>query len=75
MQAETLAAARQYEKDAIDRIRRIAIISADLEVKGKHKGRGDRLGQGDAALRGGAWDGDGVDFSDYRASSFVASQY
>lgn len=74
MQAEALAAVRQYEKDAIDRIRRIAIVSADLEVKGKQKGRGDRLGQGDATLRGG-WDGEGTDFSDYRASSFVASQY
>lgn len=75
MQTEALAAARQYEKDAIDRIRRIAIASAELEVKGKHKGRGDRLGQGDVDLRGSAWDGDGADFSDYRASSFVASQY
>lgn len=74
MQAEALAAVRQYEKDAIDRIRRIAIISADLEVKGKNKGRSDRLGQGDTGLRAG-WDGEGTDFSDYRASSFVASQY
>lgn len=35
MQAASLAAAQSYERDAIDRIRRIGIISADLEVKGK----------------------------------------
>lgn len=40
MQAASLAAAKNYEKDALDRIRRIGIVSADLEVKGKHKGQG-----------------------------------
>ena len=37
MQAASLAAAKNYEKEALDRIRRIGIVSADLEVKGKHK--------------------------------------
>lgn len=37
MQAASLAAAKNYEKDALDRIRRIGIISAELEVKGKRK--------------------------------------
>jgi hypothetical protein len=40
MQAAALAAAKNYEKDALDRIRRIGVVSADLEVKGKHKGPG-----------------------------------
>lgn len=40
MQAASLAAAKNYEKEALDRIRRIGIVSADLEVKGKHKGQG-----------------------------------
>lgn len=38
MQAASLAAAKSYEKDALDRIRRIGIISAELEVKGKQRG-------------------------------------
>lgn len=37
MQAASLAAAKNYENDAVDRIRRIGIISAELEVKGKPK--------------------------------------
>lgn len=38
MQAASLAAAKSYEKDALDRIRRIGITSAELEVKGKQRG-------------------------------------
>ncbi|CAN8096608.1 unnamed protein product [Discula destructiva] len=82
MQAEALAAARQYEKDAVDRIRRINLISAHLEVRGKHKGGGARAGgpngPSDGPLRGAHWDGAGNDlagYDDYSASSFVASQY
>lgn len=40
MQAASLAAAKNYEKDALDRIRRIGIISAELEVKGKPRSHG-----------------------------------
>lgn len=40
MQAASLAAARNYEKEALDRIRRIGIMSAELEVRGKHKNQG-----------------------------------
>lgn len=52
MQAASLAAAKSYEKDALDRIRRIGIISAELEVKGKPKGHG--LHQAEVAL-GSRW--------------------
>lgn len=38
MQAEALIAAKNYEKEALDRVRRIGILSAELEVKGKQKG-------------------------------------
>lgn len=38
MQNACLKSTRTYEKDAIDRIRRIGILSADLEVKGKQRG-------------------------------------
>lgn len=38
MQATVLAAAKNYERDAIDRIRRVGILSAELEVKGKRGG-------------------------------------
>lgn len=40
MQAASLAAAKNYEKEALDRIRRIGIMSAELEVRGKHKNQG-----------------------------------
>lgn len=56
MQAASLAAAKNYEKEALDRIRRIGIVSADLEVKGKHKN------QGAAAL--GALQGAGMRWGD-----------
>ncbi|KAJ0118439.1 hypothetical protein J7T55_009222 [Diaporthe amygdali] len=49
MQAAALAAAKNYEKEALDRIRRIGIVSADLEVKGKHKNQGSA---GVGALQG-----------------------
>ncbi|KAF3771451.1 hypothetical protein M406DRAFT_105202 [Cryphonectria parasitica EP155] len=38
MQVQSLNAARSYEKDAVDRIRRIGILSANLEVKGRQRG-------------------------------------
>lgn len=73
MQAETLATFKQYEKDAVDRIRRIGIISADLEVKGKQKGggRGGANGLGESVSGGGD-----VDW-DYETGvlPFLASQY
>jgi len=34
MQTKALATARNYEKEAVDRIRRISLAAADLEVKG-----------------------------------------
>lgn len=77
MQTEALAAAKQYEKDAVDRIRRIAIISADLEAKGtKKKGGNGGRGGGAGDLRGGyaPWGEDGDNMSDYQAS-VLASQY
>lgn len=40
MQATSLAAAKNYEKEALDRIRRIGVMSAELEVRGKHKNQG-----------------------------------
>lgn len=40
MQAAALEAARDYEKEALERIRRMSIIAADLEVKGPRKGHG-----------------------------------
>ncbi|KAI3401229.1 hypothetical protein diail_11935 [Diaporthe ilicicola] len=57
MQAASLAAAKNYEKEALDRIRRIGIVSADLEVKGKHKGQGS-AGIGGLQGTGTRW-GDG----------------
>lgn len=40
MQAASLATAKNYEREALDRIRRIGIMSAELEVRGKHKNQG-----------------------------------
>jgi COP9 signalosome complex subunit 1 len=37
MQATALEAARNYEKDALERIRRMSLAAADLEVKGQRK--------------------------------------
>lgn len=63
MQATSLAAARNYEKEALDRIRRIGIMSAELEVRGKHKNQGlSGVMQGSLASR---WvDGPGEGGSD-----------
>lgn len=52
MQAASLAAAKNYEKDALDRIRRIGIISAELEVKQKQKNTEISMGHG---VEGGGW--------------------
>ncbi|KAH6661391.1 26S proteasome subunit RPN7-domain-containing protein [Truncatella angustata] len=38
MQAKALEAAKLYEKEALERIRRMSIAAADLEVKGSRKG-------------------------------------
>ncbi|TPX14324.1 uncharacterized protein E0L32_005520 [Thyridium curvatum] len=38
MQASALQTANNFEKEALDRIRRMSILSADLEVKGPRKG-------------------------------------
>lgn len=38
MQTEALEAAQNYEKQAIDRLRRMGIAAADLEFKGQRKG-------------------------------------
>ena len=38
MQISGLEAAKKYEKDAADRIRRMNIAAAELEVKGPRKG-------------------------------------
>ncbi|OTB04937.1 hypothetical protein M426DRAFT_320242 [Hypoxylon sp. CI-4A] len=40
MQKKALEAAKGYEKEAIERIRRMNIIAADLEVRGSRKGAG-----------------------------------
>lgn len=76
MQAASLAAAKKYEKDAIGRIRRIGIISADLEVKGKQRSQGHF-----PALQGSRWaDGSGDGslppaLTENQASAFISSQY
>lgn len=69
MQAASLAAAKNYEKEALDRIRRIGIVSADLEVKGKHKGQGSVGGLHGTGPRWGDGPGDGGvdDYSDTHA--------
>lgn len=67
MQAEALAAAKQYEKDAVDRIRRISIISADLEVKGNKKNRPDPK-DGPAP-----WSRGPDDMANYSSNRFMAS--
>lgn len=38
MQTEALEAAQSYERQAIDRLRRMGIAAADLEFKGQRKG-------------------------------------
>jgi COP9 signalosome complex subunit 1 len=40
MQSTALKTAKAYEKEALDRIRRMSIASADLEVKGSKRGIG-----------------------------------
>lgn len=76
MQAASLAAAKKYEQEAVDRIRRIGIISADLEVKGK-KSQGHF-----GTMQGSRWAADAQaeggfpsDLAQGAASSFVGSQY
>lgn len=52
MQANALATARGYEKQAIERLRRMGIAAADLEVKGQRKIPGHSgLGQALSASR------------------------
>jgi len=52
MQANALATARGYEKQAIERLRRMGIAAADLEVKGQRKIPGQSgLGQAMSASR------------------------
>lgn len=77
MQAASLAAAKRYEQDAIDRIRRIGIISADLEVKGKQRSQGQF-----ATMQGARWAADAQGDSGFPSelaqsatSSFMGSQY
>lgn len=41
MQAAALEAARLFEKETLDRLRRMSIIAADLEVKSQKKGAGN----------------------------------
>lgn len=40
MQMAGLETAKNYEKEALDRIRRMSIAAAELEVKGSRKGLG-----------------------------------
>lgn len=73
MQAASLAAAKKYEQEAADRIRRIGIVSAELEVKGK-KSQGHF-----ASMQGSRWAGEEEssfppDLLQGASSSFVASQ-
>ncbi|KAL7626570.1 hypothetical protein AAE478_003342 [Parahypoxylon ruwenzoriense] len=44
MQTKALEAAKNYEKEAIERIRRMSITAANLEVKPPHKGAGGGAG-------------------------------
>jgi COP9 signalosome complex subunit 1 len=37
VQKEALETARNYEKEAIERIRRMSLVAADLEVKGNRR--------------------------------------
>lgn len=62
----SLAAAKNYEKDALDRIRRIGIISAELEVKGKPKGHMHHQADVPMGSRWGSGHGEGNlnDYSD-----------
>lgn len=76
MQAASLATAKKYEQEAIDRIRRIGIMSADLEVKGKR-------GQGQfAAMQGARWaadvpgeSGSLAEVAQGTTASFMGAQY
>ncbi|KAI1448244.1 26S proteasome subunit RPN7-domain-containing protein [Annulohypoxylon stygium] len=52
MQKKSLEAAKSYEKEAIDRIRRMNIVAADLEVKASRKGPG---GAGQISGLGDGW--------------------
>lgn len=38
MQISTLQTAKNYEKESLERIRRMGIVAADLEIKGVRKG-------------------------------------
>ena len=44
MQQTTLETAKSYEKEALERIRRMNIIAADLEVKGTKRSQGGIAG-------------------------------
>ena len=44
MQQATLETAKNYEKEALERIRRMNIVAADLEVKGTKRGPGGVAG-------------------------------
>lgn len=73
MQAASLAAAKKYEQEAVDRIRRIGIISAELEVKGK-KSQGHF-----ASMPGSRWAAEGEsgfppELAQSTTSSFMNSQ-
>jgi COP9 signalosome complex subunit 1 len=37
MQRSALETARNYEKEAVERIRRMSVVAADLEVKGPRR--------------------------------------
>lgn len=74
MQAASLAAAKKYEKDALDRIRHISIISAGLEVKGKAKGHMHHQADVPMGSKWGGGHGDGShnDYNDLAQSSSYA---
>lgn len=44
MQASALQTAQKYEKEALERIRRMGIAAAELEVRGTRKGHGAGAG-------------------------------
>jgi COP9 signalosome complex subunit 1 len=46
MQSAALSTAKAYEKEALERIRRISIASAELEVKGQRKQSSIPIGLG-----------------------------
>lgn len=43
MQTKGLETAKNYEREALERIRRMNIAAADLEVKGTRKGMGNPM--------------------------------